>query len=473
MREVLSIGILDEASIFTQTVVFLIIWIITTGAIIFVSWKKRDENSGIALMYAVSLSLVHFIVDLLYFMNPKQFANDKWMFYGFREATYGIIFFTIGNLILAPFIINLINLPTAKGYNAEIIIPDVQKHFIKKYFNIGVISFFILPIFFVYYIPTVRALAFSSQQLLVVGVCLICWIAWKENNKQQLRRWLLISFLFPVATVLTQGYFGFGTNMTMVILFFIVRFFKIKLKTLVVGVILVYLGLSVYISYMRDRGDIRSAVWAGSNFADRIYAARNIVLQPEWFNPVDLRHLEIVDSRLNQNVLVGAAVDNLNLGRIDFSYGKSISDSFFSLVPRIFWPEKFISAGVSDVVSRYTGIQFTAGTSVGIGQVMEFYVNFGRLGVIFGFLILGVLIALIDRKAGYYLSKGQIYKFIIWFLPGLAIISGGASLTEITASAGANIVVARLVTSRYSNLLYILLITAVIVAIINRVIGGL
>ena len=109
MREVLSIGILDEASIFAQTVIFLAIWIIATGAIIFMSWKNRETNSGIALMYAVSLALVHFIVDLVYFINPKQFANDKWMFYGFKESTYGIIFFAIGNLILAPFILNLIN----------------------------------------------------------------------------------------------------------------------------------------------------------------------------------------------------------------------------------------------------------------------------------------------------------------------------------------------------------------------------
>ena len=282
----------------------------------------------------------------------------------------------------------------------------------------------------------------------------------------------MVSLFFPVITVLVHGFLGFGTTMTMVILFFIVRFFKMSLKTLIVGFILTYLGLSVYLSYMRDRGVIRSSVWTGATFVERIYAARNIVLQPEWFNPVNLSHLEVIDSRLNQNVLVGAAVENLSTGRVEFSYGKSITDSFFALIPRIFWREKFLLAGASNIVSQYTGIEFMADTSVGVGQVMEFYINFGRLGVILGFSILGVLIAFIDRKAGYYLSKGEIYKFVIWFLPGLAILMGGASLTEITASAGANIVVARLVTSRYSNLLYIFLVTAVIFALINRMIGG-
>jgi len=471
MRETLSIGILDEASIFAQTVVFLIIWIVALSAIIFVSWKRREKNSGIALMYAVNLALVHFIVELVYFLNPRQLINERWMFYGFKESTYAIIFFAVGNLILAPFILNLLNLPAAQPDSVEMTIPANQKNFIRKYFNIGVIAFFVLPIF-LFDVPTVRALIGAAQQLLVVGICLICWIAWKENDKKRLRRWLLISFLFPVITVLVHGFLGFGTVMTMVILFFIVRFFKMKLKTFIIGLILAYLGLSVYLSYMRDRELVRNSIRAEEPFIERIYAAKNIVLQPEWFNPLSLKHLEVIDSRLNQNVLVGAAVEYLSSAKVDFAYGSTITDSFFALIPRIFWKEKFLFTGSSNIAGKYTGIVFSESTSVGVGQILEFYVNFGRLGVVLGFLILGVLIAFIDRRAGYYLSKGEVYKFIIWFLPGLAILSGGTSLAEVTASAGANIVVARLVTSRYSQLLYVFLITAVIFALINRMIGG-
>jgi hypothetical protein len=471
MIDILSIRILDEASIFAQTVVLIFVWIITMVAMMFTTWKRRQTNSGIAFIYAVSLALLHFLVNFVYFLNPRQFANDKWMFYGFKEATYGIVFFAIGNLILAPFFLNIFNLPIAPRDSAEITIPEYQKIFAKKYFNIGIISFFVLP-FFLFEVPTAQALVSAAQQLLVVGVCLLCWIAWKENNKQQLRRWLLVSFCFPVLTVLVYGFLGFGTTMTMVILFFIVRFFKIKLKTVIIGLILAYLGLSVYLSYMRDRGVIRGTVWRGEPFLERIYAAKNVLLQPEWFNPFNLKHLELIDSRLNLNTFVGAAIDNLDSGKVDFAHGETITDSFFALIPRVFWKEKFLVAGTSNIVSKYTGIIFAGEVSVGVGQVMEFYINFGRLGVVLGFLILGILIALIDGRAGYYLSKGEIYKFVIWFLPGLAIVSGGASLAEITASAGANLVIARLVTSKYGNLLYLFLITAVVFAVINRMIGG-
>jgi hypothetical protein len=471
MREILSIGILDEANIFAQSVVFLIVWIIAMAAIILMCWKRRERNSGIALIYAVSLALIHFVAAFVFFFNPRQLVNNKWMFYGFREATYGIVFFAIGNLLLAPFFLNMFNLPVAQEDGASITIPEYQRNFIRKFFYIGVISFFILP-FFIFDIPTARALLSSAQQLLVVGVCLICWIAWKENNRRQLRRWLIFAFSFPVLTVLMHGFLGFGTTMTMIILFFIVRFFKIKLRIVIISLILAYLGLSVYLSYMRDRGVIRGAVWGGGSFSERIEAAKNVVLEPEWFNLFSLEHLELIDSRLNQNVLVGAAVEHLALERVAFGQGKTITDSIFALVPRIIWKDKPYVAGGSGTVSEYTGLSFAEQTSVGVGQVMEFYINFGRLGVIIGFLILGIFIAFIGGRAAYYLSKGEIYKFVIWFLPGLAIISGGGSFAEITASAGANIVIARLVTSRYCNLLYFFLITAVIFAIVSRIIGG-
>lgn len=471
MEDVLSFGMTDETSIVTQNIIFLVIWIIAVSALIFTSWKRRESNSGIALIYAMSLALIHFIAAFVYFFNPRQIVNAKWMFYGFREATYGVVFFTIGNLVVAPFFLNLFNLPIAKEGSAEAAVPDYQKSFIQKFFNIGVIAFFILP-FFLFDIPTARALLGAAQQLLVVGACLICWIAWKENKMVQLRRWLIIAFSFPVLTVLIHGFLGYGTTMTMVILFFIVRFFKIKLKIVVIGLILAYLGLSVYLSYMRDRGAIRGAVWSGGSFSERINAAKNMVLQPEWFNPFNLEHLERIDSRLNQNILIGAAVEYLGSEKAAFAEGKTIMDSIFALVPRIIWRDKPYVAGGSDIVTEYTGVPFQEDTSVGLGQVFELYINFGRAGVIIGFLILGIFIAFIGGRAGYYLNKGDIYKFVIWFLPGLAIITGGGSFAEITASAGANMVIAYLVTSRYSNLLYFFLITAVIFAIASRIIAG-
>ena len=77
-----------------------------------------------------------------------------------------------------------------------------------------------------------------------------------------------------------------------------------------------------------------------------------------------------------------------------------------------------MAAGSSDLVSRFTGIQFAAGTSVGIGQVMEFYVNFGTAGTVAGFLLFGVVLTILDSAAGNCLRNGDLHGFVMWFLPG-------------------------------------------------------
>ncbi len=46
-------------------------------------------------------------------------------------------------------------------------------------------------------------------------------------------------------------------------------------------------------------------------------------------------------------------------------------------IPRALWPNKPVVGGSGDLVSTYTGIRFADGTSVGIGQVLESFVNFG------------------------------------------------------------------------------------------------
>ena len=78
-------------------------------------------------------------------------------------------------------------------------------------------------------------------------------------------------------------------------------------------------------------------------------------------------------------------------GRIyDFAYGGTVP--LWGFVPRALWPDKPAVGGGGSLVSEYTGIPFGEGTSVGAGQVLELYVNFGIPGVLAGFTGLGFLL---------------------------------------------------------------------------------
>jgi hypothetical protein len=204
------------------------------------------------------------------------------------------------------------------------------------------------------------------------------------------------------------------------------------------------LFLSLYVSYMRDRGRIRDAVWGGEALRIRVDRVFSMMTTLEWFDPFNDDHLRRVDRRLNQNYLVGRAVEYLAV-QDRFANGETIVDALIALIPRAIWPDKPVSAGSGNLVSRFTGITFSLGTSVGIGQVMEWYVNFGRAGVLLWFVLVGVVLTVTDTMAGLKLQSGDWLSFAKWYLPSLALLNIGGSLVEVSGGAGASIVVVTLV----------------------------
>jgi len=101
-----------------------------------------------------------------------------------------------------------------------------------------------------------------------------------------------------------------------------------------------------------------------------------------------------------------------------------------------------VVAGGGKIVSEYTGIAFADDTSVGLGQVMEFYINFGRYGVIFGFLCFGLIVGLLDWQAAKCLDAGNPTGFGMWYLPGLSFMQTGGSLVEVFGTFAASVVTA-------------------------------
>jgi hypothetical protein len=200
--------------------------------------------------------------------------------------------------------------------------------------------------------------------------------------------------------------------------------------------------MSLYVTYMRDRQDIREVVWGGESATARINRLQDTFLNLELFDIYNVDHLQRVDLRLNQNYLVGMGVAYLAQHPDAFANGETMVEALFAPIPRALWPDKPIVAGSGDLVTRFTGIGFAEGTSVGIGQVMELYINFASTGVFLGFVVIGVVLAYVDAQAARYRDTGDWHRFTLWFLPGLSLLQLGGSLVEVTSSAAAAIAVA-------------------------------
>ena len=259
----------------------------------------------------------------------------------------------------------------------------------------GVAYFVLMPL--AGEIPSATSIISSIGSLIVVGACLQLWVA--QEGRDRLKLWITICLLplLPLFTLIQAGFLGFGTYWVLTISTFVFAQLKRQLLYFSLAPAVVYVGMSVFVNYMDARYDIRKLVWnQQASLADRLDRVEKVFQNFEWLDLANKRHRQSIDGRLNQNYLVGAAVARLASGRMAYASGATVSDVIISLIPRALWSDKPIVGGGGNVVTNFTSIRFARGTSVGAGQVLEFYVNFGTWAVIGGFLIYGLLLGCMD-----------------------------------------------------------------------------
>ena len=436
---------------------YLILWI---GAGIVLWWYVahfRKASSGIALAYYIDLSMIHLPGAMIYAL-PWYVPSSAYLLSqgnslevvreGFLQSTIGVLAFVAGVALLSPILLKfLFKKSEQKIYISH---PKLPMTYLQMSLGVNFIAFPILK-----NVPSFSALSKMGWYLIIVSISLLIWQSFLEGRKNRVSGWLQkAGFFLPVLTVFGEGFLGFGIRAFMSIFVFYLTVFRIRRSTLIKLFFMMYLGLSLFVSYMEQREAIRNELWyETNNLSKKIDAVTKIVTEFSFFSIKNNDHLEFIDVRLNQNVLVGHTVNYLREKGHSFAQGQTIMDAFISIIPRILWPNKPMKAGSGNMVSTYTGREFAEGTSIGMGQVFEFYINFGTAGVVIGFLILGALVGSIDQMAVSQLRQGNWQGFAFWFLPGMAMIQAGGSLAEIVMSSAAGfifiLILNKTVLSRY------------------------
>ncbi len=424
----------------TSTLVLCIaLWLVAALGTVLVRALSGQRESGLVWAYIANLWLLHWPGATIYALpwySPVEYAT---VYAGFVQSLYGIVAFGLGAALIAPAIVRLLAPPGAQRANAAGVRPDSVLP--VTYMIVGVVAYAVLtPL--IGRVPTVAAISVAITQLIIVGICLRCWHGWFTRNTWLYYSAIALAVAVPFATVLGQGFLGYGAAAVMTVLCFLGSFTRPRWKVALASVLVAYLGFSAYVTYMRDRGEIRRVVWGGESITQRVSSVLSTVRNAEFFDPYNAQHLQRIDLRLNQNYLVGASVEMLQSGAREFANGETVWQALTALVPRALWSNKPVYAGSPGVVAHYTGFSFAAGTSVGIGQVMEFYVNFGTLGVWLGFLLLGALVGIFDAWAAHRLWLGDWMQFAMWFLAGIGFIQAGGSLVEVVSTVGAGLLAA-------------------------------
>lgn len=415
----------------------LFYWLVLAIALMVFVVGRGNKSGPLVLGYFASLSIIY-VPGILSYTGagagmPSEIAAEA----GFKLVLVGLCAYLVGALIGQN-----LNFRSRKPKEVVTIDDRVNSKFGLLLLGMGVFSyFFAIPI--LSFIPSATSLASAAGSLILVGYWYYLFYAFKARNSRRIVLGLAALPLLPLSTMITGGFLGFGTFWLIAIGAFAYVLSRQKLIIVAVLPFLIYAGLSFGVAYFADRSVLRDNVWqekadVGGGFATVVGMISN--LEPLDINRSD--HVSMLLTRLNESTLVGAGVDNYNSGFVDLVYGATVP--VWAFVPRVLWPNKPPVGGGGDLVTEFTGIPFAQDTSVGIGQTLEFFMNFGQKGVIIGFLIWGCVLARFDLAIRTGLEDGRLSPILVAGLCGAAMLQPNGNLLEIIVTVVASFIVAQI-----------------------------
>ena len=418
----------------------LLVWAALLVALVALAIGRPGEGGSLTLAYFLGLSLIH-VPGVLPFLGSEPGLGDS-------EATEIGLELTI--LGMAAFVVGAVlsrridqRAAAAKGAPPRRR-AQVFELLGRRALALGVVSYFVLiPLSF--RVPSLTAVVSPFGTLLILGLWLALYGAAVAADRRRTLATLALLPLLPLATLVTGGFLGYGIFWVLSVAAFLFVIARRRTWFYLGAPVAVFLGLSLFVTYMGERGAIRELEWQDhAGLLDRLDRVSAIVTEFQLLDLSSPEQAAALDGRLNQNWLVGTAVMYHEDGMAPFAYGATVPP--WALIPRAVWPDKPGVGGSGDIVSEFTGIRFAEGTSVGVGQVLEFYVNFGLPGVLIGFFGLGYLLMWLDQGIMRALAVDDMRGLLLRAMPGLTLLQPGGSLMEIlvgcvSAYVGAHLVI--------------------------------
>ncbi len=355
---------------------------------------------------------------------------------GFAATLIGLTAFCLGTLIarLVP------SRPVKGGSKPKL---KVYNRISWRMISVGAFCYFVLiPLSF--RVASLTSLVSPLGTMMILGFWVKLYVIPPNGGGGRVAKVFAMLPALPASTVVGGGFLGYGTNWLVTVVTF--QFTRSRARWLYYALApgVVFLGLSLFVSYMAQRAYIRELAFqnnattmAVADRASRIFTDFKFL---DLSAPADKAAL---NGRLNQNLLIADAIQRHDEGLTRLAYGATMP--LWALVPRVIWPNKPQIGGGGDVVSKYTGIIFANGTSVGAGQVLEFYANFGYAGIVGGFMLFGFILMRIDGAVMRALADADSRRLLAVAMPGLAMINPGGNLLEIMVAVVGAMVMANLI----------------------------
>ncbi|HEY7900161.1 MAG TPA: hypothetical protein VIC25_03150 [Caulobacteraceae bacterium] len=286
------------------------------------------------------------------------------------------------------------------------------------------------------------AAAHEAGAIWMLGVMIGLREALKRKVPTVVAFWVGALAVYPTVMLVHGGYLVHGSVVAIPVISSLAittrRFWRLALS----AVVLLVVGLSAFVTYFEGRPEIRGSVWGGGSLHERVSTIADVAGRAHIIDPGRLDDLSALNTRLNQSYFIGIAADRLDGGVSEYLHGRSLWEGVESVVPRAMWSNKQVVAGSGTLVADATGLDLDTGTSWAVGNVMELYINFGWAGIVVGFVVLGFIIASLDRRAALAERRGDFGGALLFFLPCVAFTRPDLSAVDIASGAAAALIAA-------------------------------
>lgn len=407
----------------------LLIWVALFAALlIFAIGNRRD--GALTLSYFLGLSLIHVPGALAYAFAPSFLNDQRETELGFEMTLAAMAAYVLGATLMRMLSSNEPRRPIQAVATDSVTLARISTRMTVA----GLVAYFIaLPLS--RFIPSLTSLVYPLTALIIIGLWIQLYLGIVLKEHRRLFVTLLMLPLLPLLTTATGGFINYGAYWSLSIAsFFFVMLSRPRRRLLLAfSPLFAYLALSLFVTYMRDRTEIRDVVWEeNAGLEDRISRVGRTIDNFEFLDLSDPDQLNALDARLNQNFFVGLAIDRIEEGEFNFEYGGTVP--IWAFIPRAVWPAKPDVGGGRAVVRDVTGLELDEQTSWGAGQVLEFYVNFGWPGAVIGFFGLGALFRRLDCGVAEALGKIDVRRLLLFAMPGFTMLQPGGNLLEMTVS---------------------------------------
>src|SRR6266446_1026994 len=166
----------------------LLVWMVAILLIAVVRWRRKEGGAGLTLAYLLNLWMIHWLAPALYLIPGYRNNDPRIVESGFEQSVYAVLAFAVGAVAVTPLVVSLRVLPRALVHTPDPNLP-------RAYIGIGIAAYLVLST--VGSLPSVTAIVSTGQQLVIVGLGLCCWQAWRQQQYWKVAGWFGVTMLLP------------------------------------------------------------------------------------------------------------------------------------------------------------------------------------------------------------------------------------------------------------------------------------